>query len=223
MSNHTRNSLSKGLCRNAARLLLTLLLAFVPLASVLAQPMKDVWRNMPDSLFPYLNRQLRTDALTLWERNLSPEVSNLLHGKTTIDTLASDYMAVSLTECSSLQMRLLPRPGNDSVLCVICSYSVPESDSRVTLYTKDWKSLAEVSFDIADFVSRPDTMTVKRYEELLKLFDPYLVSADASSPDGLLSVSVAAASLPAEEREAIASILSTRKCRWTGEEFELLR
>lgn len=200
---------------------LLLLLAFVSSQMAFSQSIKEVWLNMPDSLFPYLNRSLREDCFTFKSKGLDLETDNLLKEKTAIDTCANDYMAVRLSKSASLQMRLLPYAKGDSVVCVAVSYHIPETDSQVSLYTKDWIKMSEISFDIGQLVSRPDTMGVDEYEDLLKLLDPYLVSASVSPSENSLEVCVSAASVSEEEKEKLKTILKKRKFVWTGESFLL--
>lgn len=201
------------------RRLLLLIMAVVSSQLVFSQSIKDFWLDMPDSLFPYLNRSLREDCLTLKSKGLNPETNNLLKEKTAIDTCANDYMAARMSKSASLQMRLLPYSKGDSVVCVVVSYRLPEADSSVSLYTRDWNKISEISFGIEQLVSRPDTMGADEYEKLLKLLDPYLVSASLSTSDASLEVCASAASVAEEERGKLETILKKRKYVWTGEAF----
>lgn len=185
-----------------------------------SQTMKEMWISMPDSLFPYLNQSLRSEGVALAERNLDATVVNLLKEKTRIDTLSADYMAVTMSESMSLQMRLLPTERGNSVLCVIQKYRVPESESAVTMYSRDWNRLENIAFDFNELVSRPDTMAVSKYKELLKLLDPYMISASLSVSEDVLTVSVDVANVSEEERQTIAAILPKRTFRWNGKSFQ---
>lgn len=199
--------------------LLLIIVALFSSSTLHSQTMKDIWENMPDSLFPYLNQSLREECANLSEKGLTAEVTNLLKEKTIIDTLSADYIDVSLSKSTLMQARLIPCTDGDSILCVVLSYKVPEIYSSVSLYTKDWKKLSEETFDIENFVQRPDTMTVDKYKELLNLLDPYMVSARLSATDNSLLVSASAAVASKEDSEQLASILIKRKYVWADNKF----
>lgn len=208
-------------CNGAVRLLLLIIVGLFSSSTSYSQSMKEVWKNMPDSLFAYLNSSLREECVELSDKGLTAEVTNLLNEKTTIDTLSADYMNVSMSKSTTMQMRLMPRAEGDSIVCVVVSYKVPETDSNVSFYTKDWKKISDLSFDIKNFVQRPDTMTVDRYKDIINLLDPYIMSARLSATDNSLLVSVSAAIASKEDEEQLSSVLINRRYEWNGSEFVL--
>jgi len=214
-----KNRRLQNACTTVRVIVLAFMMMFSMPPKVVSQTMKDLWIAMPDSLFPYLNQSLRSEGVALAERNLDATVVNLLKEKTRIDTLSADYMAVTMSKSMSLQMRLLPSEQGDSVLCIVKRYCVPETESTMTLYARDWKRIETIAFDVEKLVSRPDTMSVSKYQELLKLLDPYMISASLSASDDVLTVAVDVANVSEEERKDLVAILPKRKFRWNGKNF----
>ena len=50
-----------------------------------AQNLREVWINMPDTISPYLNKNLRTELVDDVKMGVEPAVKNLLDDTTRID------------------------------------------------------------------------------------------------------------------------------------------
>ena len=75
------------------------------------------------------------------------------------------------------------------------------------------------AFCISDFVHRPDTMDTKKYDELLRVLDPYTFSVQLS-PDALtLTVSARAVTATADEKKMLEAVFVQRKYNWNGRDF----
>lgn len=105
--------------------------------------MAEVWKAMPDSLLPYLTHNDRLDMVDYIDAKMKAEVTNRMDGKSTLDTLSTDYLHLTLNEAVTVEMGLLPTDGltADScahVVCVITTYGSPEIESRIKFYTANW-------------------------------------------------------------------------------------
>ena len=80
------------------------------LSSASAQDMKmrDVFRQMPDSLMPYLTHNNRLDFIDFLDSNMKAEVKNLLGGTSEMTSLADDSLSIRMSETSKLDLLLLP-------------------------------------------------------------------------------------------------------------------
>ena len=206
--------------------------AFTSQAS--AQEIRDVFKQMPDSLVPYLTQNNRLDFLDFLDSNMKAEVKNRMNGQSTMDTLTADYTRVRLSESSAIQLKLLPAQS-DSVVCMVRTFSAPASESFVSFFSTSWQPIAsdfglsgvgvmqgtdaEASALLDAFTERPDTMSVSRFQELKKLIDPVMVSASLSPvhPEIIFSLSIPVAT--AEEKQQLSAILVQRKYKWEGGKF----
>ena len=194
-----------------------LLALLLPLwCSASGASVRDAWLSMPDSLSPYLDKNLRQELVELYDLKVKAEVKNLLNGNSVMDSLTTDYLSVKLSPSATLQMQMLPTAGGDSMICLVRSYYGPAAESEVTLYHKDWTLVQTVNLTeggVGAYVAKPDTMSSERFQTLM-LVEAQLQPADATL---LLRPSVPLASKV--DRKAVEAIVMARKLKWTGREF----
>ena len=132
-----------------------------------------------------------------------------------------NFLQATLTKSSVMQMKLLPASnGRDSVVCLVRSYLAPERESRVTLYTLDWKPIGHVDFCADEYIARPDTMTAERFEYLKTFLDPVMFSVEMVPNENSMVVGLTTNAAGVEDKKALDSILVQRKLNWNGEIFK---
>lgn len=203
------------------RSLITCLL-LIAVVSLNAQNVRRMWVSMPDSLCRYLNQNLRLELVELKEMGVKAEVKNLLGGESVLDTLTEDFLSVTASKGLTLQLRRLPAE-QDSVYCLLSTWSGPAKYSIADIYSKDWQRVSTQRFDdlqTKDLTVRPDTMSTARYEELLRVPDPKMVWATLSPADNSLEVSLSVDLATKEERQALEVIVSKRNLKWDKKRFK---
>ena len=131
--------------------LLTIGLWLLALSSASAQDMKmaDVFRQMPDSLMPYLTENNRLDFIDFLDSNMKAEVRNKLGGISEMTTLADDSLSIRMSESSRCDMFLMtldePMDTITQVVVVIETFMVDSiyGDSSVKYYTPNWIRLSQ--------------------------------------------------------------------------------
>ena len=83
-------------------IILSLLLTCAAEAQV---KMRDVIKQMPDTLVPYLNLNARLDFIDFKDSGMKAEVSNELGGKSQLTELTDDYASFTLNAASQVQLR----------------------------------------------------------------------------------------------------------------------
>lgn len=188
------------------RKLLVLSLLTLCTLTVDAKSMVDIWKAIPDSLMPYVDRKHRTEMVEFIRIGLKGDVDNLLGSKSTMDSLTSNFIQVRASEAMMMQIKRLPRQGSDSILCVVRTWFGPVKSSRIQLYTENWKpieqdALGNRSLDsmLPMFISRPEGMSEDKFNELKISFDFLLPYASLVSYADDLQLSVSNP-LPSQER-----------------------
>ena len=100
-----------------------------------AQNLREVWINMPDTISPYLNKNLRTELVDDVKMGVDPAVKNLLDDTTRIDRITKDYMLVRLSDASSMEIKLL----DNSPIALIQTWKAPVAESKLTLFNQQWQ------------------------------------------------------------------------------------
>lgn len=193
---------------------------------VQAKSLRELWVNMPDTLLPAFNKNIRMEFVDLLDMGVKPEVKNLLDEECQMDTLTADYLRLSTSASGSLQLKLLHQDGGDSLLCVIKTFAGPEKESEVKFFDQSWKEMDGTQYLPTDvgqvkryLQSKPDTMTDARYEELARLIEPVMWHASLSEKDDFISLGVSLPLLSNAEKTQVNAILMQRKFKWNGKKF----
>lgn len=191
------------------------------LFSVSAQNMREIFIGMPDSIIPLMSRTNREDCADFIDAGMKACVTNRLDGKSEMLQLTSDYLKIKMSECSFLQMKLLPMTSGDTVVCVINTLCAEACDSRIRFFTKDWADVSGISSFfkkpmIEDFFSDKDSL-----ERKMQISDMYLVEFVLSPlNDELLAKYTMPAYMTKEDSIFIAKSLCDIKYIWNGKTYE---
>lgn len=113
-----------------------------------AQEIRDVFKQMPDSLVPYLTQNNRLDFLDFLDSNMKAEVKNRLGGTSEMTGLSADSLSISMSSTLRTDLFLMPLAATvDSVSSTVVMVETFLTDSvhgqsRVSYFTPQWQRLA---------------------------------------------------------------------------------
>lgn len=208
------------------------ILAILPgICSISAQEltMRNVFKQMPDSLMPYLSHNSRLDMIDFIDSGMKAEVSNAFDKHSWLDSITSNYMKLHLSAASSIEMKLLPAATVTTdtckqILCVVVTYGEQPIESIVRFYTAKWNSV-----DIANPLKenklrlvavRPDTISDSEYNKLIALTDNLMTVAHLSPSENTLTVSATMPMLSADDKTLLAPHLIATTFKWNGKSFK---
>jgi hypothetical protein len=122
------------------RLILSLLFISGTLCSF-AQRMEEFFIKMPEGIIIQLEEAWRKDLVDLYKSGKVATLENTMQGRSTLLKLTDNYLLLQSTECSTVEMKLLPLVNNTYIICMITTVNAPVADSRVDFYTTDWSVL----------------------------------------------------------------------------------
>lgn len=204
-------------------LLTTLCLSLVMSAQI---TMHDVWLEIPDSLTPVLNKNLRHEQLDFIDMKMPMSVKNLLQGESLLDTLTNDYLHVNLTASSELELKLLPLNDSTSVICMVKTFNAPAADSQICFFSTDWHPIVNTfglemkEWNVERFVVKPDTMSQEKYDNIIHSINFKLLQAKLSSSDNTLSLTMNVPIVNADNKEDLKRILKQINLKWNGVVFK---
>ncbi len=202
------------------RKILTLILFIITMGSY-AQSVGDLFVTMPDSLFPYLLPQQRSELLSLKRLDESSDATlrSSFQCDAVVRTLTDERLVVTLDTLLTLEMQRLAVAGDaDSVVCVLLTVPVPEPMTEAYIYNKMWNMLRRIDLSDVVCVQKPDTMSVSEYEEALRLIEfPIMSATFGEGPT--LQVEQHVPLIHKSERTLTDAILSKRELLWNGENF----
>lgn len=206
--------------------LIVLVVVIALSAQVSAKSLRDLWLCMPDSLMPVLDKNLRLEFVDLKDMGVKMDVRNLLGEDCSMDTLAADYMLLTVSKSSSCEMLLLPRSDGDSLLCVVRTFLGHEKESEVRFYDQQWREVNLWELLPADvytigryFKAKPDTMSEEKYRELHLALEPGMWCVKLSVVEKSLAFQLSLPLLSKEEKTQLSSLLLQRKLKWDGGKF----
>ncbi|MCH5311386.1 MAG: DUF3256 family protein [Prevotella sp.] len=186
-----------------------LTLAFLAPATAQTVTMADVFRQMPDSLMPYITHNDRLDMIDYLDAGMKAEVTNRFNGKSVLDTISTDYLHLTLSDALVVEMGVLPveELTTDScthVVCVVSTYA--KMESTLTFYTAKWQEWQpQPMVNLANMIQVPDR-------------DCYIMATFGKSPEEI----VLALSKPmlGEENIQEKQYKYRKNIKWTGKTFK---
>ena len=111
--------------------------------------MKDVFRQVPDSLFPYLSETNRLDFIDFLDSGMKAEVRNELGDTSEMTALTADSLSIRMSEALRVDMLLLKPEGAADSCRIVCLVETFGTDSLsrqsiASFYTLHWQPIAGV-------------------------------------------------------------------------------
>ena len=144
--------------------------------SAQALKIRDVFKQMPDSLMPYLSQNNRLDFIDFLDSNMRAEVKNQLGGTSEMTALTDDALTIKMNESLRVDMLLMESASTDSISHTIVMIETFMTDSihgqsTVKYFSPNWIPLVEKPQFDAEQQKRIDECILqnilKKEEELL--------------------------------------------------------
>lgn len=187
----------------------------------LGKTMREVWIDMPDSITMYLTKSMRTELADYVDMKVSAATKNAIGDTVRIDTLTSDYIAVTLSESSKLEMKLLPKDGSN-IICMVRTYYGTAAESIISFWQLDWQQLPDISMpalENIELIKKPDSLSVTEFNKIKAMISPKMIEMRLSPNDNSLLLSYSLPDVNKEDSEIIKPILVQKKINWNGEIF----
>lgn len=187
----------------------------------LGKTMREVWIDMPDSITMYLTKSMRTELADYVDMKVSAATKNAIGDTVRIDTLTSDYIAVTLSESSKLEMKLLPKDGSN-IICMVRTYYGTAAESIISFWQLNWQQLPDISMpalENIELIKKPDSLSVTEFNKIKAMISPKMIEMRLSPDDNSLLLSYSLPDVNKEDSELIKSILAQKKINWNGEIF----
>lgn len=123
--------------------------------------MATFFKEMPDSIFPYLTKNNRLDMIDFMEAGMKAEVTNRLEGKSQMLMLTPEFLQLKMNDILQVDMLLKqvgePVDGRRVLIHVTRTYQLNEKQAAriVDVYTAAWRLLS----------SQPDSTSILRRDE----------------------------------------------------------
>lgn len=203
-----------------------LLFFLLVVSMVQAQKMRDVFAEMPDDVLRVMTKNNRLDCIDFIENNMTDKVRNRLEGFSELKRLTSDYLDLSLTERTRVEMKLLPIADSLNIIAVVKTFSGPMKMSTLTLYDAEWKRLPE-----KDYITFPqyeaywvlnDTLGHDEVKRLQSLQDMHFITMSLEETSCRLVFELHPGDVEKEDTEQMKKVLQPIVFVWDGKKFRRL-
>ena len=155
-----------------------LLLLLVQMGRAEGLKMREVFKQMPDSLLPYLSENNRLDFIDFIDSKMKAEVKNRLGGTSEMTVLTDSTLSIRMSEALQIDMLLLRTvetayAGSSEIICLIETFGADSLslESTVRFFTSSWQLLNEPpSISVSD----QNTISSKKVQTILKRDDKIL-------------------------------------------------
>ena len=131
------------------------------LGSSAQQPtIAELFKAMPDSLFPYLSTNSRLDMIDFMEAGMRAEVKNLLDGDSEMTFLTRDSLSIKMSSILQVDMTIVPVSeqvdSSHYVVKVTRTYQIKQNQavSIVDVFSTAWNRLS--SQMVSSSLLKPD-------------------------------------------------------------------
>lgn len=197
--------------------------SFITVDATAADPaVVEAFKSAPKTVIPLLNQSTRLDMLDYFNSDLETPSENLINGKSRITAITERTISIELTPASTLQIIALPA-ANKEYVALISTLATPAPDSKMTIYTDDWKqNVTDRLFrapEISDWLTPEGRKKVDRVEMAL----PFMLVSYGFDPatQTLTLTNNSSSFLASEVYEDIEPLmLKELVYRWNGKKFE---
>ena len=210
------------------KVLFTLLVSVFGIMASTAQTtdIRELFKQMPDSIFPYLTLNNRLDCIDFKDSNMEARVANSFSGQTRMEVLNEHFISMWMNNAVTMQMRVLPTTSSvddvKAVICMVTTYGTTVKESTVRFFSCKWRPLkteSYVSMNANELMQQPNNMPDERFQELSRLLEPYLIVAKLSEDVDELMLTLSNEALDEENRAETDEIIMQINLKWSGKKF----
>lgn len=195
------------------------------------QDVRMQFLSIPDSLLPHFDMEKRMALLDMYDikKNadfdaaLDAGVDNRLHGVSSIDTLTTDYLKIRLNSRTTWEMKLLAAhrelADSNKVVGISVTVSGEKSESRVSVYSRNWELLCDTIFTGSNLLEKPADMAEETFRQHVSELSLVLWQANFSPDSEVLTLSPSLLFVPFDEKEKFTSLNLKKKVKWNGKSF----
>lgn len=206
------------------RILISLLLLLAAIAPASAQTgVGKLFAAMPDSLLPLISPTVRDAIVHTYSGEGGAAHTDVFSHAVTLDTLTNDYLRLSTSESSRLELRLLHTRDSVTLVAAVSTVLGPQADSHIRFFNDQWQPVYWLEFPMPEvsafFPEVPDSASadLPRLQQSLGELPLIRVEAQAEAPRFTLTISPDL--LDRVQKKLAKGLLRPVVIEWNGEAF----
>jgi len=124
---------------------------------------REAFKQMPDSLLPYLTQNNRLDMMDFMDAKMKAAVDNLLGGESEMLFLSDDSLCIKMNESMNMELKLL-RDEIEPIILMKRTYKISERQKEILIgrYSSSWRSISEISV-VSTLLKRDEDVIEKSF------------------------------------------------------------
>lgn len=181
----------------------------------------DYFVKSPDNVASGVPRYARLDMADYYTYGSKAKVENKLGQKYALKSLVPEMLVYADEDSVSTAVCVLPTVAGDTVLMVIRTIPLPQTDSEISFFDKSWRPLASAVFrqpKLDDWLAINDKQAKQELENTLPFT---LVSASYDPSDKSLTLTNESQSYfyEKEQPQALEKMRKQLRYVWNGKKF----
>lgn len=206
------------------RILLSFLLSLVFMALASAQTgVGKLFVAMPDSLLPLISSTVRDAIVHTYAGTGGTVHTDVFSHAVTLDTLTTDYLRLTTSESSRLELRLLQTTDSVTLVAAVTTIWGPQADSHIRFYNDQWHPIHWLEFpmpEVSAFLDEaPDSVAAELPRIRQSLAELPLISIEAQPEAPRFTLRLSPDLLDRDQKKVVASLLRPVTIEWDVEAF----
>ncbi len=111
-----------------------------------AQKITPYFISAPDDIIGMLSQNQRRDLVDFYQAGKTASVTNLLNGKSLLEKLSDNFVALKTSSAGRLDIKMLPISDTTFIFATIYTVCGDKCDSRISFYNTRWQLLPTAQF-----------------------------------------------------------------------------
>ena len=122
---------------------------------------REVFKQMPDSLLPYLTNNNRLDMMDFMDAKMKAAVDNMLGGESEMTFLSDDSLCIKMSDAMTLELKLQTE-NNEQIVLMKRTYQTAKRQKEILInrFSSSWRPISEVSLE-STLLKRDDEVISK--------------------------------------------------------------
>ncbi|UKK52502.1 DUF3256 family protein [Prevotella sp. E2-28] len=122
---------------------------------------REVFKQMPDSLLPYLTNNNRLDMMDFMDAKMKAAVDNMLGGESEMTFLSDDSLCIKMSDAMTLELKLQTE-NNEQIVMMKRTYQTAKRQKEILInsFSSSWRPISEVSLE-STLLKRDDEVISK--------------------------------------------------------------
>lgn len=125
--------------------------------------MRNLFKQMPDSIMPYLTQNNRLDMMDFMDAKMKAGVNNLLGGESEMTFLSDDSLCIKLSNAMTIELKL-EIEDNEQVIIMKKTIQTEKRQKEILIgrYSSSWRPISDFSVE-STLLKRDEDILLKHH------------------------------------------------------------